>query len=185
MTSKPEFSYLIDCKKIGKKNKSFNLTANKTECEALARRFELLSLNSLEVRAEVRAMSRDCYFLKCNFSAEYHQQCVITNKPLKRNISCTFDRSYCNLSNNNLIEKRVSEDFKEIVDDLDLPDNLINDCFDLGESVSEQLSLEIEPFPREIGAEFKGYSSYDDEQKTNEKTNPFDVLKQLNRSLDS
>mgnify|MGYP006448887657 FL=1 len=52
--------------------------------------------------------------------------------------------------------------------------------FDLGESVAEQLLLEIDPFPRADDAVFNDLSSAGDDDGT-QRANPFAVLEQLKK----
>jgi uncharacterized metal-binding protein YceD (DUF177 family) len=185
MNTTPEFSFLVDCNKLQEIGRTLETEANTSEREALATRFNLLSLDKLILKAFVSRQSSEDVLLNCNFKAIYKQKCIVSLKPLKKEIDCSFQRIY---------SSNISEDFEhesepqqEYIEDSkefqDPPDPLIDGFFNLGESVAEQLSLEIDPFPRSKGVNFDGFSSYRGEQISEISTNPFAVLEQLKKKL--
>ena len=64
------------------------------------------------------------------------------------------------------------------VNDVDPPEFINNGFFDAGELVSEHLLLEIDPFPRVVGAEFYQNNIFST-TKVKNKFNPFETLKKL------
>ncbi len=64
------------------------------------------------------------------------------------------------------------------VNDVDPPEFTNNGFFDAGELVSEHLLLEIDPFPRVVGAEIY-QSNVFSTTKVKDKFNPFETLKKL------
>ena len=94
MNAEPEFSFLVNCNKLQDTGKNFEIEANDQQCKALAKRFDLISLDRLKLKAFVSRQSTEVVRLQCNFSASYTQKCVVTLKPLKKNIDCTFERIY-------------------------------------------------------------------------------------------
>ena len=84
MNATPEFNFLVDCNKLQEIGKTLKTEANAVERAALANRFELLSLDSLKLKALVSRKSDEVVLLNCNFKADYRQKCVITLKPLKK-----------------------------------------------------------------------------------------------------
>ena len=185
MNLTPEFSFLVDCKKLQGIGKTIQIEASTVELEAIANRFELLSLDSLKLDALVSRKSAKVIHLVCNFKAEYRQKCIVTLKPLKKEIDCSFQRIYSpsevdcfkHESEPQEINVENSRDFQE------QPDPLINGFFDLGESVTEQLSLEIDPFPRSAGVKFNEFSCYQSKQNSEQNINPFSILEQLKKKL--
>ena len=87
MNLTPEFSFLVDCKKLQGIGKTIQIEASTVELEAIANRFELLSLDSLKLDALVSRKSAKVIHLVCNFKAEYRQKCIVTLKPLKKEIT--------------------------------------------------------------------------------------------------
>ena len=96
--------------------------------------------------------------------------------------SNTYDTSSDkNLSGTQLRVLKSLKYIKNVDNVLGLPDPIIGGFFNLGESVAEQLSLEIEPFPRSIDVCFDGFSSSQNEQGGLERASPFAVLEQLKK----
>jgi uncharacterized metal-binding protein YceD (DUF177 family) len=183
MIAEPEFSYLINCNKVLETGRTFETEASSQECMALAKRFGLLSLDRLKLKAFASRQSADVVLLQCDFSADYVQECIVSLKPLKKKIDCTFERIYSSSSKCNF--GRVCEPDEEYIHNVedvqDLPDPIIDGYFNLGESVAEQLSLEIEPFPRSIDESFDGFSNSQYEQGGEQRASPFAVLEQLKK----
>ena len=76
------------------------------------------------------------------------------------------------------------QQFIQTLEDVqDPPDPIIDGCFNLGECVAEQLSLEIDPFPRSANVSFDGFSSSQGEWSNENNTSPFAALEQLKRKL--
>ena len=185
MNVEPEFSVLVNCNKLQETGKTLKIEASPEECKALANRFDLLSLNMLKLKAFVSRESTELVMLRCNFSANYMQKCVVSLKPLKKNIDCSFKRIYSfNYIENYGDESEPQEEYnKNLENSQEPPDPLIDGYFNLGECVSEQLSLEIDPYPRFDGAIFKGFSSFQGEQIIEDSPNPFAILKQLKKKI--
>jgi uncharacterized metal-binding protein YceD (DUF177 family) len=183
MNTEPEFSFLVDCNKVLEKGRTFETEASTQECMALAKRFGLLSLNRLKLKAFASRQSADAVLLQCDFSADYVQECIVSLKPLKKNIDCTFERIYSSSIEQNF--GRASEPDEEYIQNIEyameLLDPIIDGCFNLGESVAEQLSLEIEPFPRSVDVSFDDLISSQGERGGEERANPFAVLEQLKK----
>ena len=183
MSTDPEFSFLVNCNKVQETGKTFETEASTQECKALAKRFDLLSLDKLKLKAFASRQTADIILLQCNFSADYVQKCIITLKPLKKNVDCTFERIYSSSSEQFFgQEHEPQEEYIQNVEDApDPPDPIIDGCFNLGESVAEQLSLEIDPFPRSVNVNFDGFSNSKNEQDSEKSANPFAVLEQLKK----
>ena len=111
--------------------------------------------------------------LEARYIAEITQICVVTLEPITSTIECNF---FCTFA-----EKDVSNIDEEIVftvNDLDPPEFINNGFFDAGELVSEHLLLDIEPFPRVVGAEFC-QTNINSTTEVKNKFNPFETLKKL------
>lgn len=183
MNTKPEFSFLVNCNKLQDTGKTFEIKANALECQALTKRFDLVSLHRLKLKAFVSRQSAEVVKLQCNFSAVFTQKCVVSLKPLKKNIDCKFERIYSSkLTECFDNESEPQEEYIQTLEDVqDPPDPIIDGYFNLGESVAEQLSLEIDPFPRSVNVNFDGFSSSQGERSNENNASPFAVLEQLKR----
>jgi uncharacterized metal-binding protein YceD (DUF177 family) len=182
MDINPEFSFFINCETLKEAEKTYQIEASDDEREALAKRLDLLSLDSLIVKAVVSRQSSDLVYAMCQCSAEYVQACVVTSKPLKNRLDFNFERTF-SASAEAFLGSDVEPDEEEggLDDEMpEPPDPMTNGGFDLGESVAEQLSLEIDPFPRAADAVLDGMTSAGDDEGT-QRTNPFAVLEQLKK----
>ncbi len=189
MNTPPEFSFFVNCDNLKEAEKTFDLRADAEQRTALAARLDLLSLDSLKVKAVVARQSSDLVAVHCDCSADYVQQCVVTGKPLENNIKFSFDRLFSASAKLYLGSDTEPEwDSEPAVSSVDddapePPDPMSDGGFDLGECVAEQLSLEIDPFPRAADARFEGLSSAGDFDDGVERINPFAVLEQLKKKL--
>mgnify|MGYP002629341052 CR=1 FL=1 len=189
MNTTPEFSFFVNCNNLKEAEKTFDLLANAEQRAALAERLDLLSLDSLKVKAVVTRQSSDLVAVHCDCSADYVQQCVVTGKPLENNIEFSYDRLFSASAKLYLGSETEPEwDSEHAVSGVDddapePPDPMSDDGFDLGESVAEQLSLEIDPFPRAADAHFEGLSSDGNFDDTAGRVSPFAVLEQLKKKL--
>ena len=187
METKPEFSYFINCDTLKEAEKTFKIEANEDERAALAKRFEISSLDNLSASAVVFRSSGDLVQLHCEIKADLIQECTITGNPLKSNINSSFERSFSSSAEPYFgIDKEPEGEGEYTGSNLEdatpePPDPMTDGGFDLGETVAEQLLLEIDLFPRSPGANFEGFSSSGDEDDDKGKTSPFAVLEQLKK----
>jgi uncharacterized metal-binding protein YceD (DUF177 family) len=182
MDKKPEFSFFIKCKTLKEAEKTFHVEANNEEREKLAKRLDLLNLESLRVKAVVFRQSTDLVQALCECRADYSQACVATSKPLKKNLNFDFVRLFS--ANTEVYfgcDVEPDEEGGGVNQEIpDPPDPMIDGGFDLGESVAEQLSLEIDPFPRAADAVID-YSASTWEAASKQRPNPFAILEQLRK----
>lgn len=188
MTTTPEFSFFVDCNALKEAEKTYEIEASEAERKALAERFDLLNLDVLKAHAVVSRKSGDLVHLECDLIAELTQECVVTFKPLKKQYNSTFERTFSVSVEPYYGSEKEPEGEGEYVDSSlnddvpEPPDPMTDGGFDLGETVAEQLSLEIDPFPRSDDADFDGYSSLGAEEENDGKTSPFAVLEQLKKN---
>lgn len=186
----PEFSRTVSLDSIGDKGTAQTITASKDECCQLAKRFELVSLESLtaEVRLTLEKGGRLIRLLG-TFQAKIIQICGVTLEPIESDIEGALERLYDTEAEEAPISpKGTSEDLEPLSSDP--PEPATDGVIDIGEAVSEQLSLEIDPFPRKQGIEFADYSTGpergeakatgDNEEKSSP-SGPFAALEKLNR----
>lgn len=176
MTDKPEFSRAIDTNALGNVDFSFETTADAEERAALAKRFGLLDLSELTVHAVISPKRKGEIRVKGTFEATLEQTCVVSLQPVGKHIEAAFERIYAEHGENWLgDEAEPGEDGQGM--SAEPPEPMGDGFFDLGEAVAEQLSLEIDPFPRRPGVQFEGCE--DDDEKNGIQDNPFAVLGEL------
>ena len=147
----PEFSRLIYTFDIGLGETNINISANTTECEALADRFSIKKLQYLSASLNfAKSNRREKLQLNAYYVAKIIQICVVTLEPLTNIIHGEFS--------SRLVQKDQYDSKKSFIfdfNDLDQTEIMDDGYFDAGELVSEFLSLEINPFPRSNNAEFE------------------------------
>ena len=170
----PEFSRLISIFDIEADGFEVKFSANSKECDALAKRFSIKHIQSLSAKLIFSNPDRESLpNLEAKYVAEITQICVVTLEPITSIIESKF---CCTFKENDASD--IEEELEFNINDVDPPELIDDGFFDAGELVSEHLLLEIDPFPRVVGAEFcqtKMYSA----PKAKNKFNPFETLKKL------
>ena len=141
-----EFSRLYRLDTLSAEPRSVAIEASPEEREALARRFGLVSLDSLEGEAELRR-SGDSVTASGSLRARVTQSCVASDEP---------------------VEAEVAEDFRVEFrpppeggpdEEIELGEGELDTVFyeggavDLGEAVAQSLALGLDPYPRSPAAE--------------------------------
>ena len=141
MTVQPEFSRRLVLAEIGSSAKPTAIEATGPECLALARRFGLVSLESLTARAEIVAVAKGIE-VRGELSARFTQSCAATAQPLMQAIDEPFHIRF-------EAPEGVApgEELEVQPEECDIMehDGL---AIDLGEAVAQTLGLAINPFPR-------------------------------------
>jgi len=143
----PEFSRLIPLSRLRGEPITEEIAATPAEREALARRFELLSLERLAATVEL-TRQRDSILLRGAFEAEFVQSCVVTLEPVPGRLSERFSLRYG--------PPESEPDPSQTGADDEAFEPLSGDSIDLGEAVAQELSLALPAFPRDPAALIEG-----------------------------
>lgn len=132
-----------------------DVVATEHERQALGERLGVLGIDSLSARLRLSAERDDeAVRVSGSLSADVIQSCVITLEPVHAHVEATFERAFvASVPRSTAGEAVLANEADEP------PDPLIDDALDLGEIVAEELAIQLDPFPRASGAEFRGYSS--------------------------
>lgn len=177
---------------VGEQGRSMEIEATPEECALLALRFGLNGLCSLSADLSMTPQKNGrIIHLEGSFRANVTQICVVTLGPLVSTVEGTLDLLY-----DSTLEATGEEinsfNIDDVGDSEDSLEPLTDGHIDIGEAVSEQLALEIDPFPRKPGVSFGVYSTETEteefpsgkpEQGTGSKNNPFAKLAGLNEKL--
>ncbi len=179
MTDTPEFSRPFSVRDIAPEGVSETISATPGECDAVAGRFGVEAMKSLSARLNIQPWKRGGFRVRGDASAEITQICVVTLEPFQQVVDASLDQVFVERSSS-LVSDHA--DIVVSVDDEDI--GYIDDGnIELGEFAVEALCLELDPYPRKQGVEFR--SSTDDDAAVNvKKENPFAVLKQLKLGQD-
>lgn len=162
--------YLTSLKGI--KKASIDIIASEKERKLLSIRCSLLSLEYLRAQITVDQISSKKIIVKGDIRAKTRQECVVTLEPFNINIKSSFSQSYLidntDLDNNSAVE----------AENYDLSEILIGDTIDVGELVTQYLSLAIKPYPRSKEADIH----MDNYHSNTENDGCFAILKTLIKS---
>jgi uncharacterized metal-binding protein YceD (DUF177 family) len=141
----PEFSRRFTLAEIGSMPRSVSITADASECAAMAKRFGLLSVASLSMNGELvaRAAGIDA---SGTIKAQVTQSCVATGEPVSAILDEPFHILFTALE--------VANEADEIELSPDACDEMEHDgnAVDLGEAAAQTLALVLDPFPRAANA---------------------------------
>jgi uncharacterized metal-binding protein YceD (DUF177 family) len=135
----PEFSRTERIDTIGEGERTIAITASDAERAALAKRFDLVSVDRLEAQFAVR---RDAagVVARGTVRAAVVQACSVTDDPLPVTIDEPIALRFVD----------HEPDSEEIELDPDALDTMVFDgaAIDLGEAAAETMALSLDPFPR-------------------------------------
>lgn len=177
MVNDNEFSHVVKLGDIGVGVTKVHIAANDEQRAALAKRFDLESLDSLQ--ADI-ALSRDArgVLAEGRFTAKLAQYCIATRDP----VPVQMDEA---LAIRFVAEPADGED-AEIELDADDCDSMFHDGqgVDIGEAVAQSMGLALDPYPRSADAEtVLKQAGVVSEDQAQEETGPFSALKALKDKL--
>lgn len=170
----PEFSRPIDLAELPAGGQRWSLEASVEECAALARRFDLDAIESLQGAVRVMPLGgAGGYWVEGQLKARVTRRCVVSLEPFDTDVADSFR-----------IELRPAEDLEDepgAAEDDDV-EPLEGSAIDLGELLAQHLSLALDPHPRKPGAalDWTGPRAGTSEEKPQ---NPFAALGDLKRKM--
>jgi uncharacterized metal-binding protein YceD (DUF177 family) len=141
-TAAPEFSRVVRLARLGTDPFRQELAASKAERTALARRFDLVSLDRLTAVVELVRQGPAMILLRASFAAEFVQSCVVTLDPVEGAVCESFALRYGPPE----AEEEAGAGTAE--DDIAF-EPLVADFIDIGEAVAQEFSLVLPAFPRD------------------------------------
>ncbi|WP_085908016.1 YceD family protein [Kiloniella majae] len=174
-----EFSRRYPVDKIQARSQVLKLKAKPEECDAVAKRFDLIDLKSLSATLELDPKGKGSLLdVKGHLKAEVTQFCIITAEPVPSIIDEPFEIMYS--------FEPIRDTAEEILIDIDAedPPELADPTgIDFGEAIVQQLAVMLDPYPKAPNSTWDGDSVDEapDEEEMQEaaKTSPFSVLKDL------
>lgn len=180
-----EWSHFVDVDDLGESGIRVQIAPNAQQKTDLARRLDVAAVEDIAADMTVSPSKGGIIHVTGRFTAKIEQTCVVTLEPLHNVIEEEIDGwfsdqdqmvSFAKVKKDQQVRKAHAE--VELLDESEDPEQVINGRIDLGELVTQHLSLSIDPYPHKEGAVHK----YTDENKKADKTspvrrNPFEVLK--------
>jgi uncharacterized metal-binding protein YceD (DUF177 family) len=154
-----------------------HLEADERECRALAKLWDILSVESLSADLKIRRWKKDGVKITGTLAARVTQACVVTLEPVPTEIAEEIDQIF--VPEGSHLARMPANDQGEMLIDPegpDIPDMFVGDTIDVGEVVAEFAAMGLDPYPRKAGVEFSGYGETAVAEK---KPSPFAVLKTL------
>jgi uncharacterized metal-binding protein YceD (DUF177 family) len=142
----PEFPRPHRIDQIGAAESTVGIQASAEERAALARRFELIAIDRLEVHFALRRIAAGV-LAHGHISAAVTQSCSVTGEPVPADIEEEFAIRFVPEANAGETQDEV-ELSEEDLDTVFYAGNAI----DLGEAAAETLALALDPFPRSPNA---------------------------------
>ncbi|WP_417845498.1 YceD family protein [Thalassospira povalilytica] len=187
-TFAPEFSRIVKTDEQVSAKEKLAIEATEKERAALAKRFELVSIDSLKAELTISTASNGEVTVRGPMTAEIVQNCVATLEPVPELVEDTIEV---------LFSPHVSEDDlpsdpddledlseEELMALLDQPEPLVDGKIDLGEVVAQFLAVAMNPYPRKEGAELPAAVKTEEEADEEKRPNPFAQLAGLKDKLE-
>jgi uncharacterized metal-binding protein YceD (DUF177 family) len=170
-----EFSRPLDVTRVPPQGSIERISAEPTECVALAKRFGLPGLHSLEAELKVSRWRGEGLKIKGRFTADLDQTCVVTLETFRSTLADEFESYFLPTgtsagADRALIEEGDAEPFE-------------NGIIDMGEVVAETVALALDPYPKKPGVTFADVieDESQEEAATRPEASPFAGLGRLKR----
>ena len=189
-----EWSHFLDVDQLEAPGEKITLSPNEEESARLAQRLDLISIESLTATLDIKYSSgSNVVSIKGNINADIVQKCVVSLKPVSEHIEDDFEAWYADKESVvTLARKKQDRDAKggqsevKMLDESQDPEPIINGKIDLGELITQYLSLSINPYPHAEGVEEqanKEYGSNSGDDHEAKIDNPFAALKDWKSKL--
>ena len=146
-----EFRRVVRVDQLGHDEQRFVWAATEPERRALAARFGVQVLATLEAVALVHRIGGGGARARVDFSADVVQLCVVTLEPVPARIADAFELDFLPSDDPQAAGAREFE-----AQAADPPGAVVDGEFDVGAVIAEYVSLAIDPYPRKPGVEFGG-----------------------------
>lgn len=188
-----EWSYFLDIETIEKGRKEVSISPSAEEAARLCQRLGLVGLQQLDADLVVlHGAGQASFHATGQMRARVVQNCVVTNEPVVSEIEEQFEGWFADTEASITIAKARHEKLSEkghgelpILEEFEDPEPLQDGKIDLGELVTQHLSLAINPYPHAEGVEFEDVHEDQGAQSSNEDDNPFAALKDWKDKLTS
>lgn len=162
MTEPVEFSRIVKVDTLPRDGLRQKIAADESERAALALRFRLPAVESLEAEFVVSKSGRGVR-VRGEVRAHVVQTCIVSVEPFPAEVVEEVDVRFAPVSD----ERRKPQAEEEIrFEAEDEPDPLIDGRIDLGELAAEFVALGLDPYPRKPGVEYEAAEPEPDEDSS-------------------
>lgn len=179
-----EWSHFIESDKIDISAHIVEISANESERKALCKRLGLHDITNISAKITLqRNQINKVIEIEGIIIADLTQSCVITADAVEQHVEESFQAWYADptvaVSLSKVKRDRLPDIEKAeqpIIEEYDDPEPVVNGKIDLGELVTQHLSLSLNPYPRSKEAEWPE-TAQDDSDESALYDNPFAALK--------
>lgn len=170
MSEQHGFRRAVSVAKIGDSGLAQTVKAAAGDLPQIAAYLEIGAIKSLAAEIELNRWHGKGVRLTGKLVADVVQNCIVTLEPVEAHIEAPFERRYLPPDK---LRSEVEDEHDVFVDPTaEDPPEALGHEIDIGEIIVEELSLNLDPYPRKPGVEFHA----DD---TPIRENPFAVLAKL------
>ena len=172
-----EFHRLVSVRKVTEGGLVQSVAATADELAKIAEFLELVRVDALRGDVTLNRWRAKGLRLTGRLQAEVTQTCVVTLEPVSARVDAEFERKF--LPEGLLASRRNESDV--FVDPIAAdPPELLGHDLDLGEILVEELSLNLDPYPRKGGVAFDTVAA----EAGVKRDSPFAALAKLKRRLE-
>jgi uncharacterized metal-binding protein YceD (DUF177 family) len=175
---RPPFSYAVKVGHVSHNPLEVHVDADDREREALAKLWNVVSLEELAADLKIRRWKKDGVKVFGEIRGKVTQACIVTLDPVQSEIHEEIDQIF--VPEASPLARIPANDEGELIidpDGPDLPETFSGDTIDIGAIVAEFAAMGLDPYPRKPGVEFK--AQVQDSAEADRKPSPFAVLKNL------
>jgi uncharacterized metal-binding protein YceD (DUF177 family) len=159
-----EFSRPLEVARVPNLGSHEKISADESECRALAKRFQVESVEKVLASLHVKPWRGGGFRVKGEANITLTQQSVVSLENFQSTENFNIERYF-------LASNRIDP----LEEELDI-EALDGGRIDLGEIVAETIALELDPYPRKPGEVFADKLE-DNSEEASKKPNPFNVIK--------
>ena len=143
----PEFSRLVAVERIDRRGLARTIAADPDERAALARRFGLIAIDSLEASIRLKAVNGGAAIrLDGHIEARVTQRCVVTLEPVPQTVESDFVLLFTREQDGEEVDLAFEDEVVEVLEGSDI---------DIGEAAAQELSVALDPYPRAASAQLE------------------------------
>ena len=181
-----EWSHFFDVADMDDDSLSLSIEPSQEEVEDMTRRLKVNEINNVKADLQIlKVTGSGAYYVSGTVGANVTQDCVVTLEPVETGIEEQIEGWFADKDTtvSFAAAKRQRDGVKhngeiEILDEADDPEPLVDGVIDLGELVTQHLSLAIPPYPHKDGVQYEvGDDSFKLDENSPLKKNPFEALK--------
>ena len=181
-----EWSHFFDVDDLDKKPTKLTIEASEEELQDVARRLSVVEIKAASADLILeREQGGHVVRVAGNFTATVVQECVVTAEPVETPISEPVEGWFADKETtvSFMAAKRDREASQshgeiELVPEEEDPEPIIEGVIDLGELVTQHISLALPPYPHKEGVEYEfGDENVQIDEKSPLRKNPFEALK--------